>query len=140
MDCDGDRNILIVNEDTVFINGCVFGQNLFENTGKIVLINITIQSFKSENELELSLLKWDSVKEKFMPRLDRNGLIRYSITRIWNKKDQYQLGHIFEYKNEQAMKDCLPIWNDIEREFKDKIPNIAVGYRGILLDQYESKT
>ena len=140
MDCDGDRNILIVNEDTVFIYGCVFGQNLFENTGKIVLINITIQSFKSENELELSLVKWDSVKEKFMPRLDRNGLTRYSITRIWNKKDQYQLGHIFEYKNEQAMKDCLPIWNDIEREFKDKIPNIAVGYRGILLDQYESKT
>jgi hypothetical protein len=140
MDCDGNRNILIVNEDTVFIYGCVFGQNLFENTGKIVLINITIQSFKSENELELSLVKWDSVKEKFMPRLDRNGLTRYSITRIWNKKDQYQLGHIFEYKNEQAMKDCLPIWNDIEREFKDKIPNIAVGYRGILLDQYESKT
>ena len=105
-----------------------------------LLINITIQSFKSENELELSLLKWDSVKEKFMPRLDRNGLTRYSITRIWNKKDQFQLGHIFEYKNERAMKDCLPIWNDIEREFKDKIPNIAVGYRGILLDQYESKT
>ena len=71
-----------------------------------------------------------------MPRLDRNGLKRYSITRIWNKKDQFQLGHIFEYKNEQAMKECLPIWKDIEQEFKDKIPNIAVGYRGILLDQY----
>ena len=105
-----------------------------------LLVNITIQSFKSENELELSLLKWDSVKDKFMPRLDRNGLKRYSITRIWNKKDQFQLGHIFEYKNEQAMKECLPIWKDIEQEFKDKIPNIAVGYRGILLDQYESKS
>jgi hypothetical protein len=105
-----------------------------------LLVNITIQSFKSENELELSLLKWDSVKDKFMPRLDRNGLKRYSITRIWNKKDQFQLGHIFEYSNEQAMKECLPIWKDIEQEFKDKIPNIAVGYRGVLLDQYESKS
>ena len=104
-----------------------------------LLINITIQSFKSENELELSLLKWDSVKDKFMPRLDRKGLQRYSITRIWNKKGQFQLGHIFEYKDEQAMKECLPIWKDIEQEFKEKIPNIAVGYRGILLDQYESK-
>ena len=74
-----------------------------------------------------------------MPRLDRKGLKRYSITRIWNKKDQFQLGHIFEYKDEQAMKECLPIWKDIEHEFKEKIPNIAVGYRGILLDQYESK-
>ena len=105
-----------------------------------MLVNITIQSFKSENELELSLLKWDSVKDKFMPRLDRKGLKRYSITRIWNKKDQFQLGHIFEYKDEQAMKECLPIWKDIEHEFKEKIPNIAVGYRCILLDQYESKS
>ena len=39
-----------------------------------LLIYITIQSFKSENELELSPVKWDSVKDKFMPRLDRNGL------------------------------------------------------------------
>ena len=63
--------------------------------------------------------------------------MRYSITRIWNKQGQFQLGHIFEYKNEQAMKDCLPIWNDIERQFKDKIPNIAVGYwHCILLDQF----
>ena len=52
-----------------------------------LLINITIQSFKSENELELSLMKWDSAKDKFMPRLDKSGLKRYSITRIWNKKD-----------------------------------------------------
>ena len=57
-----------------------------------MLVNITIQSFKSENELELNLLKWDSVKDKFMPRLDRNGLKRYSITRIWNKKDQNASG------------------------------------------------
>ena len=105
-----------------------------------LLVNITIQSFKNENELELSLLKWNSVKDKFMPRLDRNGLKRYSITRIWNKKDQFQLGHIFEYKNEQSMNECIPIWNDIEREFKDKIPNITVGYRGILLDEYVSKS
>ena len=105
-----------------------------------MLVNITIQTFKTENELELSLSKWDSVKDKFMPLFKERGLKRYSITRIWNKKEQFQLGHIFEYKNEQAMKNCLPVWNDIERQFKDKIPNIAVGYRGILLDQYESKT
>ena len=89
---------------------------------------IRVESFEIEHS-----------KEKCMPRLDWDGLKRYSITRIWNKKDQFQLGHIFEYKNEQAMKECLPIWKDIEQEFKEKIPNIAVGYRGILLDQYESK-
>ena len=105
----------------------------------ICLLILQSNPLRSENELELSLVKWDAVKDKFMPRLDRNGLMRLLITRIWNKKGQFQLGHIFEYKDEQAMKDCLPIWDDIERQFKDKIPNIAVGYRGILLDQYEVK-
>ena len=29
-------------------------------------VNITIQTFKSENELDLNLSKWVSVKDKFM--------------------------------------------------------------------------
>ena len=64
------------------------------NVEHLMLINITIQTFKSENELELSLSKWDAVKDKFMPLFEDRGLKRYSITRIWNKKEQYQLGHI----------------------------------------------
>ena len=101
-----------------------------------MLVNITIQTFKTENELELSLSKWDSVKDKFMPLFKERGLKRYSITRILNKKEQFQLGHIFEYINEDALKNCLPIWHDIEKQFKDKIENITTGYRGILIDEY----
>ena len=39
-----------------------------------MLINITIQKFKTENELELSLTKWDAVKDKFMPSFKEKGL------------------------------------------------------------------
>ena len=102
-----------------------------------MLINITVQTFKTENELELSLTKWDAVKDKFMPSFKEKGLKRYTITRIWNKKEQFQLGHIFEYLNEESMKSCIPIWNDIEKQFKDKIENIAIGYRGILIDEFD---
>ncbi len=102
-----------------------------------MLVNITIQTFKTENELELSISKWDLVKDNFMPLFQEKGLKRYTITRIWNKKDQFQLGHIFEYLDENAMKNCVPIWNDIERQFKDKIQNITIGYRGILIDEYD---
>ena len=104
-----------------------------------MLINITIQTFKTENELELSISKWDIVKEKYMPSFKDKGLVRYSITRIWNKKEQFQLGHIFEYKDENAMQNCIPVWNEIEKKFKDKIQNITVGYRGILVDEYDFK-
>ena len=104
-----------------------------------MLINITIQTFKTENELELSISKWDSIKDKYMLSFKDKGLLRYTITRIWNKNQQFQLGHIFEYKNENAMKNCIPVWNEIEKKFKDKIQNITVGYRGILVDEYDFK-
>ena len=37
------------------------------------------------------------------------------------------------------MKNCIPVWNEIEKKFKDKIQNITVGYRGILVDEYDFK-
>ena len=104
------------------------------------LINYSTQDFSTESDMLITLHNWQDKKEKFLPKLKSKGLLRHAIMRVWNRDGSFRLGHIFEYKNEQAMKDCLPIWNDIERQFKDKIPNIAVGYRGILLDQYESKT
>ena len=127
-------NLLILPSVYIFVKLRVF--TFKGNVEHLMLINITIQTFKSENELELSLSKWDAVKDKFMPLFEDRGLKRYSITRIWNKKEQYQLGHIFEYKDEDSLKDCLPIWNDIEKQFKDKIQNITTGYRGVLIDDY----
>ena len=35
------------------------------------------------------------------------------------------------------MKSCMPIWSEIEKQFKDKIENITIGYRGILIDEFD---
>ncbi len=102
-----------------------------------MLVNITIQTFKSEMELKLSVERWNSVKDEYMPLFKEKGLKRYTCTRIWNKKEKYQLGYIFEYHDEKSMKDCLPIWQKIELKWKEKIENITVGYRGILIDNHD---
>lgn len=102
-----------------------------------MLMNITVQTFKTENELELSVSRWDSVKDQFMPRFREAGLTRYSCTRIWNRQSQYQLAFVFEYRDKKAMDECLPIWKEIEKEWKQKIENVTVGYRGVLIDQYD---
>jgi hypothetical protein len=101
-----------------------------------MLVNITIQTFKSENDLALSVSRWDTQKGEYMPRFKKKGLHKYSCTRIWNKKDKYQLAFIFEYQDEKAMMSCLPLWKEIELEWQDKIENITTGYRGILIDEY----
>lgn len=102
-----------------------------------MLMNITVQTFKTENELDLSIHRWDAVKDQFMPRFKEAGLTRYSCTRVWNRKGQHQLAYVFEYRDKEAMDGCLPVWKDIEIELKQKTENVTIGYRGILIDQYD---
>jgi hypothetical protein len=59
-----------------------------------MLINITLQTFMSENDLELSDSRWPNVKDQYLPRLYNLDLERYTTTRIWNRADKFQLAHI----------------------------------------------
>jgi hypothetical protein len=43
-------------------------------------VNVTIQTFKTENELELSVMRWDKIKNEFMPKFKEMGLVRYTTT------------------------------------------------------------
>ena len=90
MHCDGDSNIFMVNVESVLWKDVSLVKICWKPQERIVLIDITIQSFQNENELELSLLKWDLVNEQFIPQADRNGLNRYSIIQFWNKKEPHQ--------------------------------------------------
>jgi len=47
------------------------------------------------------------------------------------------LAFVFEYRDKEAMDECLPIWKEIEKEWNQKIENVTVGYRGVLIDQYD---
>ena len=50
------------------------------------LMNVTIQTFKTENEMELSISRWDGVKDQFMPLFRDAGLVRYSTSKVWNRE------------------------------------------------------
>ena len=99
-----------------------------------MLINITIQTFISQNELELSVSRWDQVKHGHMPKLHNLGLERYTTSRIWNQKEKHQLAHIFEYKDQNSMEACLPIWGSIEKLWREKITNKTQSFRGVQID------
>ena len=99
-----------------------------------MLINITIQTFTSQNELELSVSRWDEIKHEYMPKFYKLGLERYTTSRIWNKTEKHQLAHIFEYQDQKSMEDCLPIWGAIEQRWREKITNKTLSYRGIQID------
>ena len=98
------------------------------------LINFTPQDFTSEKELELASLRWDQVKDSYYKRLKEKGLLRFVSLRIWNKENVSRLGFVFEYKDEEAFKACLPIWKEIDAmESRDMIIK-TFSNRGIVLE------
>ncbi len=98
------------------------------------LINFTTQDFTSEKELELASLRWDQVKNSYYKRLKEKGLLRFVSLRIWNKENVSRLGFVFEYKDEEAFKACLPIWKEIDAmESQDMIIK-TFSNRGIVLE------
>ncbi len=101
------------------------------------LMNVTIQTFKTENDMELSISRWNGVRDKFMPLFKEAGLVRYSTSKVWNRDGQFQLVHVFEYRDWEAANACLPIWRQIEAKWKEKIDNVTVGYRGVLIEQHD---
>ena len=99
------------------------------------LINFTTQDFTSEKELELASLRWDQVKDSYYKRLKEKGLLRFVSLRIWNKENVSRLGFVFEYKDEEAFKACLPIWKEIDAmESQDMIIK-TFSNRGIVLEE-----
>ena len=78
------------------------------------LINYTIQDFQTEKDMELNDFRWNQIKDKYLPKLKKNGLLRMVSMRIWNKENVFRTGHLFEYKDDISFKKCLPIWQEID--------------------------
>lgn len=100
-------------------------------------INVTIQTFKTENELELSVMRWDKIKNEFMPKFREMGLTRYTTSRIISSQNKFQLSHIFEYKDIQSATNCIPLWGEIELKWAEKIESKTTGYRGVMIDRFD---
>ncbi|MGC6498078.1 MAG: DUF6974 family protein [Candidatus Puniceispirillaceae bacterium] len=100
------------------------------------LMNVTVQTFKTENELELSISRWREVQDNFMPHFKDAGLSRYPTSRVMNRDGQFQLVHVFEYRDQDAFDACIPIWKQIEMKWREKIENVTTAYRGALIEQH----
>ena len=74
------------------------------------LMNVTVQTFKTENEMELSISRWRDVQDNFMPHFKEAGLSRYSTSKVWNREGKFQLVHVFEYRDKDAVDACVTIW------------------------------
>ena len=104
---------------------------------KSKLINYTTQDFVSEKELELKLFRWNYIKDKYIPKLKANGILRMVTTKVWNKEGVSRLGYLFEYEDDKAYQKCQPIFQEIERIEKEDQLIKNFGNRGVVLEEYD---
>ena len=101
------------------------------------LINYTTQDFISEIELELKLFRQNNIKDKYLSKLEANGILIMVATTVWNKEGVSRLGHLFEYEDDKAYQKCQPIFQEIERNEKEDQLIKVFGNRGVVLEEYD---
>ena len=87
---------------------------------KSKLINYTTLDFVSEKELELKLFRRNNIKDKYLPKLKANGILRMVTTKVWNKEGVSRLGHLFEYEDDEANQKCQTNFKRL-KEMRKKI-------------------
>ena len=99
---------------------------------KSTCVNFTELRFTSEAALNRYLDGLESIwDEDVMKKLSDLGLERKSIMRIWNHKDQYKLGILWEYSTPQSFKDCQKVISAHILPHAHKFEMVARSLRGV---------
>ena len=104
---------------------------------KSKLIDHTTQDFVSEKEMQLKSYRWNTIEDKYLPKLKANGLLRMITSKLWNKVGISWLGHLYEYEDDKSFQKCQPIFQEIERNEKEDQLIKVFGNRGVVLDEYD---
>ena len=103
------------------------------------LLNFVTADYMSEREMNAALDRWNASREEFLPRLKANGLLRFTILKIWNKEGVYRLGFNYEYKDAASFNACRDIFFEIERVGASRHPVKIFANRGVVLEDNDLK-
>ena len=99
---------------------------------KSTCVNFTELRFASEAALDRYLNGLEAIwDEGVMKKLSELGLERKSIMRIWNDKDQFKLGILWEYSTPKAFKDCQKVISAHILPHAHKFEMVARSLRGV---------
>ena len=91
-------------------------------TSKPGSTNISVQKFASEDDLVLFGRNWSVHKELVLGKLGEKGLVGFTAHQVWNQDENLTRMYIFEYESPEAVKACLPIWNELETAIFERRP------------------
>ena len=102
--------------------------------------NVTLQTFASEGDMALVDQRWEKDGPAYLKRLSEKGLLSFERVQIWNKDSKLMRFIIFRYESADAIKNCAPIWEEIEKtNFKNAGVKV-IAYRGISKEYWSQES
>jgi len=98
------------------------------------LMNFVTVDYPTESDMEVSRFRWEESRKEYLPKLQENGLVRFTVLRIWNKEGIFRLGYWYEYKDPEAYAACQAVWQEIEKAGKARSPIKVFANRGVVLE------
>ena len=106
---------------------------------KQLFTNVSIRTFASDVDAALFDKRWNSVGPTYLKRLGEKGLLSYETAKIWNKETSLMSFVVFRYGSAKAVKNCLPIWEKIEKTLFPDINIKMTACRGVTIEYWEAE-
>lgn len=106
---------------------------------KQLFTNFSIRTFSSDADAALFDKRWNSVGTVYLKRLGEKGLLSDETAKIWNKETSLMSFVVFVYGSAKAVKNCLPIWEEIEKAIFPDINIKITAYRGVTMEYWEAE-
>ena len=84
--------------------------------------NVSVQKFASDGDLALFEWNWSEHRELVFGKLGAKRLVGFTAHQVWNQDENLTRMYIFEYGRPEAVKACLPVWNELETAIFERRP------------------
>ena len=75
-----------------------------------VITSFTLIDFPSESEMTAFFVFMEKHTDALANELRANGMIKFYVTRVFNKEGKFTVGNRLEYKDAESYKPCDAIW------------------------------
>ena len=99
--------------------------------------NASVHTFASEGDLALFERNWSEHRELVLGKLGEKGLVGFTAHQVWNQDENLTRMYIFEYESPEAVKACLPVWNELETAIFGGIAMKLTAYRGVTVESWK---
>ena len=104
-----------------------------------VITSYTMVDFPSESDLTAFFVFVEKNYDQLASDLRANGMIKFYVTRVFNKDGKYTVGNWLEYKDQHSYAACDKVWATFMAEVASKATSFVVkvsAQRGIVQYDY----